>query len=137
MTQLKFVGQDEVRIDGAAKVSGAAQYIDDLEFGPGLLYAEIIESPYAHAQILSIDTKKAEQVPGVVKVVTGKDFPYSFGLYMHDRFVCAQERVRFVGEQVAAVIARDIVSAKRAIALTMLSNSASCFVSGRQSLPSS
>jgi CO/xanthine dehydrogenase Mo-binding subunit len=114
MTQLKFVGQDEVRIDGPAKVSGAAQYIDDLEFGPGLLYAEIIESPYAHAQILNIDTKRAEREPGVVKVVTGKDFPYSFGLYMQDRYVFAQDRVRFVGEQVAAVIARDIVSAKRA-----------------------
>lgn len=117
MSELKFVGKEEIRIDGITKVSGAAQYIDDIEFGPGLLYAEIVESPYAHAEIISIDTKKAEQVPGVVKVVTGKDFPYSFGLYMQDRYVFAQDQVRFVGEQVAAVIARDIPTAKKAAKL--------------------
>ena len=117
MSDLKFVGHDEVRIDGKAKVTGAAQYIDDLDFGPGLLFAEIVESPYAHAEIISIDTSKAERAEGVVKVVTGKDFPFSFGLYMQDRFVFAQDRVRFVGEQVAAVIARDSVAAKRAARL--------------------
>jgi CO/xanthine dehydrogenase Mo-binding subunit len=117
MSDLKFVGQDEVRIDGYAKISGAAQYVDDLEFGPGLLFAEIVESPFAHAQIIDIDTTKAALVPGVVKVVTGKDFPFSFGLYMQDRYVFAQDRVRFVGEQVAAVIAHDIVSAKKAAKL--------------------
>jgi carbon-monoxide dehydrogenase large subunit len=117
MNELKFVGHDAVRIDGAVKVSGAAQFVDDLEFGPGLLFAEIIESPYAHAEILKIDTSKAERVPGVVKVVTGKDFPFSFGLYMQDRYVFAQDRVRFVGEQVAAVIASDIITAKRAAKL--------------------
>jgi carbon-monoxide dehydrogenase large subunit len=117
MSDLKFVGQDEIRIDGLVKISGAAQYVDDLEFGPGLLFAEIVESPYAHAEIISIDTLKAQQVPGVVKVVTGKDFPFSFGLYMQDRYVFAQDRVRFVGEQVAAVIARDIVTAKKAAKL--------------------
>jgi CO/xanthine dehydrogenase Mo-binding subunit len=117
MSELKFIGKEEVRIDGIAKVSGAAQYVDDIEFGPGLLYAEIVESPYAHAEIISIDTRKAEQVPGVVKVVTGKDFPYSFGLYMQDRYVFAQDRVRFIGEQVAAVIARDIPTAKKAAKL--------------------
>ena len=117
MSDLKFVGQDEIRVDGKVKVSGAAQFVDDLDFGPGLLYAEIVESPYAHALIKSINTKAAEQFPGVVKVVTGKDFPYRFGLYMHDRFVFAQDRVRFVGEQVAAVIARDPVTAKKAAKL--------------------
>ncbi len=117
MSSLKFVGQDAIRIDGKAKVSGAAQYVDDLEFGPGLLFAEIVESPFAHAEILKIDTSKAERVPGVIKVVTGKDFPFSFGLYLQDRYVFAQDRVRFVGEQVAAVIAIDIVTAKRAAKL--------------------
>ena len=117
MSELKFVGRDEVRIDGKAKVAGAAQYIDDLEFGPGLLFAEIVESPFAHAEIISIDTTKAERAEGVVRVVTGKDFPFSFGLYMQDRYVFAQDRVRFIGEQVAAVIARDPVAAKKAARL--------------------
>ena len=117
MSELKHVGQAAVRIDGLDKVSGAAVYVDDMDFGPNLLHAEIIESPFAHARIRSIDTSEAEKVPGVVKVVTGDDFPYRFGLYMQDRWIFARDRVRFVGEQVAAVIARDAGSAKRAAKL--------------------
>jgi CO/xanthine dehydrogenase Mo-binding subunit len=117
MTDLKVVGTSPSRIDGLEKVTGAATYVDDLAFGPDLLYAEIVESPYAHALIKSIDTSAAEKVPGVVRVVTGKDFPYRFGLYMQDRFIFPTDRVRFVGEQVAAVVARDAKTAKRAAKL--------------------
>jgi CO/xanthine dehydrogenase Mo-binding subunit len=116
MTDLKYVGRREPRIDGLDKVTGAAEYVDDLEFGPALLHAAVVESTHAHARILSIDTAAAEAMPGVVKVVTGKDFPFKFGLYMKDRHIFAQDRVRFVGEQVAAVIARDARTAKRAAA---------------------
>lgn len=111
MNEYKFVGKSSVRVDGKVKISGAAQFIDDLDFGPNLLFAEIVESKFAHAIINSIDTSEAEKIPGVVKIVTGKDFPFRFGLYMHDRYIFAQDRVRFVGEQVAAVIARDAVTA--------------------------
>jgi carbon-monoxide dehydrogenase large subunit len=117
MTQLKYVGESAQRIDGLEKVTGAATYVDDLEFGPNLLHAEIVESPFAHALIKKIDTAQAEKVPGVVRVVTGKDFPYRFGLYMQDRYIFPTDRVRFVGEQVAAVIARDAQTAKRAAKL--------------------
>ncbi len=115
--QLTTVGAPVTRIDGLEKVAGSARYVDDLDFGPDLLYAEIVESPHPHALIRSIDTAAAEAVPGVVKVVTGRDFPYTFGLYMKDRYVFAQDRVRFVGEQVAAVIARDPKVARRAARL--------------------
>ena len=117
MSELKHVGQPSVRIDGLDKVSGAAVYVDDMDFGPNLLHAEIIESPFAHARIKNIDTAEAEKIPGVVKVVTGDDFPYRFGLYMQDRWIFARDRVRFVGEQVAAVIARDAQTAKLAAKL--------------------
>jgi len=117
MTQLKHVGKSAQRIDGLDKVTGAATYVDDLEFGPNMLHAEIVESPFAHALIKKIDTTQAERVPGVVRVVTGKDFPYRFGLYMQDRYIFPTDRVRFVGEQVAAVIARDAQTAKRAAKL--------------------
>jgi len=117
MDEYKFVGKSSVRVDGKVKISGAAQFIDDLDFGPNLLFAEIVESKFAHALINSIDTSEAEKIPGVVKIVTGKDFPFRFGLYMHDRYIFAQDRVRFVGEQVAAVIARDAVTAKAAAKL--------------------
>lgn len=117
MSDLKYVGSSSVRIDGLEKVTGAATFVDDIDFGPDLLHAVIVESPHAHALIRNIDTREAEKVPGVVKVVTGSDFPYKFGLYMKDRYIFAQDRVRFVGEQVAAVVARDLKTAKRAARL--------------------
>ncbi len=117
MRAFKYVGKPIQRVDELEKITGAAQYVDDLEFGPNLLHAQLVESPHAHAKIKSIDTSEAEKVPGVVKVVTGKDFPYYFGLYMQDRYIFAMEKVRFVGEQVAAVIARDLETAKKAAKL--------------------
>ncbi|MEA2024910.1 MAG: xanthine dehydrogenase family protein molybdopterin-binding subunit, partial [Actinomycetota bacterium] len=104
---LTTVGTPAVRIDGLDKVSGAAEFVDDMDFGPGLLYAAIVESPHAYARILSIDTTEAEAAQGVARVATGKDFPYKFGMYMEDRYIFAQDYVRFVGEQVAGVIARS------------------------------
>ena len=117
MTDYKYIGKSAVRVDGKAKISGAAPYIDDIEFGPGLLYAAVVESPHAYAKIRKIDVSKALKVEGVVKIVTGEDFPYRFGLYMHDRYVFAQGHARFVGEQVAAVIARTPAIAKKAAKL--------------------
>ena len=73
-----------------------------------------MESPHAHARVLEIDTTAAAAIPGVLAVVTGADFPFTFGLYMKDRYIFAQDRVRFVGEQVAAVVARDPQTALRA-----------------------
>ncbi len=113
----KFIGKDIVRIDGREKISGAAIYGDDIDFGPNLLHAEIVSSTQAHALIISIDTSEAEKVQDVVKVFTGKDFPYKFGLYMKDRYIFAQDKVRFYGEQVAAVVARTPQAAKKAAQL--------------------
>jgi CO/xanthine dehydrogenase Mo-binding subunit len=58
--ELKSVGTGAVRIDGLDKISGAAEYVDDMDFGPGLLHAAIVESPHAYARIVSIDTTAAE-----------------------------------------------------------------------------
>ncbi|MBU0677475.1 MAG: xanthine dehydrogenase family protein molybdopterin-binding subunit [Verrucomicrobia bacterium] len=107
MSDLKYVGTSTVRVDGAPKVMGAATYVDDMDFGGNLIYAQVVESPHAHALIKGIDTSEAEAVPGVIRVVTGEEFPFTFGLYMQDRYVFARDRVRFVGEQVAAVLSRD------------------------------
>ncbi|MFH1729523.1 MAG: xanthine dehydrogenase family protein molybdopterin-binding subunit [Pseudomonadota bacterium] len=117
MTKFKHVGKSPERIDGLEKITGVAQYVDDINFGPNLLHAHIVESPHANAIIKGIDTSKASKVEGVVKVITGKDFPYKFGLYMKDRYIFAQDRVRFVGEQVAAVIAKTPAIAKKAAKL--------------------
>ncbi|PKM96956.1 MAG: dehydrogenase [Elusimicrobia bacterium HGW-Elusimicrobia-3] len=114
---LKVVGKSVLRVDGWEKIKGAAQYTDDLQFGPGLLYAALVESPHAHARIKSLDTSAAEKLGGVVKVVTGRNFTQKFGLYMNDRYVFATDIVRFVGEQVAAVVATDPKIALRGAAL--------------------
>ncbi len=114
---LELVGKSVQRIDGWEKIKGAAQYTDDLQFGPGLLYAALVESPHAHARIKSLDTSAAEKLEGVVKVVTGRNFKQKFGLYMNDRYVFATDTVRFVGEQVAAVVATDPKIALRGAAL--------------------
>lgn len=117
MDSLKCVGKPASRIDELDKITGAATFVEDINFGPDLLYAAIVESPYAHALIIKIDVSRASKIPGVVKVVTGKEFPHKFGLYMKDRYVFAQDRVRFAGEQVAAVIAQDPKTAFRAAKL--------------------
>ena len=112
MKNYKYIGKPIVKVDGKDKVTGAALYTDDIDFGPDLLYAEIVESVHAHAMIIGIETEEALKVPEVLAVVTGKDFPYTFGLYMKDRFIFAQDRVRFYGEQIAAVVARTPKAAK-------------------------
>jgi CO/xanthine dehydrogenase Mo-binding subunit len=117
MADYKYIGKPVMRVDGQVKISGTAQFVDDLEFGPNMLYAAIVESTQAHALINGIDTTEAAAIPDVVKIVSGRDFPFKFGLYMHDRFVFAQDRVRFIGEQVAAVIARHPATALKAAGL--------------------
>ncbi|MDD4309076.1 MAG: xanthine dehydrogenase family protein molybdopterin-binding subunit [Candidatus Cloacimonetes bacterium] len=117
MKDYKFIGKDITRIDGLEKISGAAIYGDDIDFGASMLHAELVQSTQAHAIIKSIDISEALKVKDVYKIFTGKDFPYKFGLYMKDRYIFAQDKVRFVGEQVAAVVARTPGAAKRAAAL--------------------
>jgi carbon-monoxide dehydrogenase large subunit len=99
------VGESKTRVDVFEKITGAATFADDFEFGPGLLYARIKRSPHPHALIKSIDTSKAEALPGVKVVVTGEDFDGYLGLYLLDRHIFARDRVRFVGEPVAGVAA--------------------------------
>ena len=113
--ELKYVGKRAVRIDGLEKITGAAKYTDDLDFGPSMLYVAVLESPYAHAIIKNIDTTEAEKMPGVRAVLSGKDFPEKFGLYLKDNSIFPADRVRYVGEQVAAVVAETPAQAQVAV----------------------
>ena len=99
------VGQSVPRIDSYEKVTGSATFADDMQFGPGLYYGRLVRSPYAHALIKHMDASRALSVPGVKAVVTGKDVPNNIGLYLIDRPIFARERVRYVGEPVAGVVA--------------------------------
>ncbi len=111
------VGKSVPRVDAYEKVTGAAAYVDDMAFGPGLYYGKIVRSPYAHALIKSIDTSKALALPGVKAVVTGQENPMMLGLYLKDRYIYAHDRVRFVGEAVAGVVAVSEEIAEKAAGL--------------------
>jgi CO/xanthine dehydrogenase Mo-binding subunit len=111
------IGASLPRNDIFEKVTGTAVYTDDFQFGNKLLYARAKRSPYPHALIKKIDTGKAEALPGVKVVVTGKDFPNRIGLYLQDKTIFATDRVRFVGEAVAAVAAISDEVAMKAVEL--------------------
>ena len=111
------IGVSKPRLDAREKVTGAAIFTDDLQFGAGLLYARVKRSPHAHALIKSIDINKAKALPGVKVIVTGEDFPNRLGLYLRDRFIFARDRVRFVGEAVASVAAVSEEIADQAVDL--------------------
>ncbi|HUV14970.1 MAG TPA: xanthine dehydrogenase family protein molybdopterin-binding subunit [Pelolinea sp.] len=113
----KLVGSDVLRVDVREKASGAAVFTDDIQFGNNLLHARIKRSPHPHALIKSIDTRKAEALPGVKAVVTGDDFPGKIGLYLKDRNIIARDRVRFIGEPVAGVAAVTEEIAEKALDL--------------------
>ncbi|HPS41094.1 MAG TPA: xanthine dehydrogenase family protein molybdopterin-binding subunit [Anaerolineaceae bacterium] len=100
-----LIGASVTRNDVFEKVTGTAVYLDDIQFGNKLLYARAVRSPYPHALIKKVDTSKAEKLPGVKAIVTGKDFPERMGLYIKDKTIFAVDRVRFLGEPVAAVAA--------------------------------
>jgi len=122
MTQYSLIGKRLPRLDAKDKVTGKALYTDDLSL-PGMLCGMILRSPLPHARIVAIDLSKALQLPGVKAVVTGDDTPkIKFGIisrspkYM-DEYPLAVDRVRFIGEEVAAVAAVDAEAAMEALDL--------------------
>ncbi|MBI9045141.1 MAG: xanthine dehydrogenase family protein molybdopterin-binding subunit [Anaerolineaceae bacterium] len=111
------VGKSVPRLDAFEKVTGSAQFTDDIPFGPGLLHARIKRSPHAHALIKSIDLERAKALPGVKVAITGESFDGYIGLYLQDRQLFARDRVRFIGEPVAAVAAVSEEIAEEALDL--------------------
>lgn len=110
------VKEDRVRPDGVAKVTGALKYLTDITF-PDMLYGKILRSAYPHAKILSIDTEEAEKLPGVDAVITYQDVPgmNRFGIVIPDQPVLCEERVRYVGDAIAAVAASSFEIAEEAL----------------------
>jgi CO/xanthine dehydrogenase Mo-binding subunit len=111
------VGRDIPRLDAREKITGRAQYSDDMSL-PGMLHAAVQQSPYAHAKIVSCDISAALALPGVVAVFTGDDIGYHYiGPFVKDETAIAKGKVRYIGEAVAAVAAIDQPTARRAAAL--------------------
>ena len=89
----RIVGKAVPRVDALAKVTGQAVYATDVRL-PGMLYGCALRSPLAHAKILEVDVSAARKVPGVRAVVTGKDFPYTFGHMIQDQPFLHQQDIR-------------------------------------------
>ncbi|AKP47397.1 xanthine dehydrogenase subunit D [Bacillus smithii] len=105
-----------IRPDGIDKVTGKLKFLTDLSFS-NMLHGKILRSAYPHAKIISVSTKKAEELPGVRAVVTSKDVPglNRFGLIFPDQPVLCDERVRYVGDAIAAVAAETVEIAEKAL----------------------
>src|SRR5215470_7469873 len=113
----KFVGKPIPRVEGAEKVSGRTPYAADVEI-PNGLWAKLLRSSLPHARILKVDTSKATKLPGVRAVITSVDIPPVLtGLRMKDMPLLARDRVRYVGEPVAAVAADSSEIAEDALNL--------------------
>ncbi len=111
------VGRSLPRVDAADKVTGRAKYAADYYF-ENMLFGKILHSPLAHGRIKSIDTSEAWKLPGVKLVLTGQDVPditYGVSPARYDEHVLAKDKVRYVGDEVAAVIAVDEETAAKAV----------------------
>jgi 4-hydroxybenzoyl-CoA reductase alpha subunit len=122
MQTFNIVGKDVPRNDAEAKARGTALYTDDLKL-PGMLFGRILRSPLAHAKIKHIDVSRAVNLPGVKCVITGEDTPkIKYGNWRlfpdtQDEYPLAVDKVRFIGDEVAAVAAVDADTAEEALGL--------------------
>lgn len=118
--ETSVIGKGVPKVDAVLKATGRAGYGADFSL-PGMLHGKILRSPIPHGKILHIDTKKALKLPGVRAIVTGKDFPwglkYGFTAATRDQTPLAQEKVRYIGDEVAAVAAIDEDVAEEALDL--------------------
>jgi len=114
--ELTVVGKPLPKVDAAAKVTGQTLFADDIVL-PRMLYAKILRSPHPHAAIKSIDVSAAAAYPGVLSTLVGSELPLSFGILpvSQDEHALALDKVRFVGDPVAAVAALDEESAEAAL----------------------
>jgi 4-hydroxybenzoyl-CoA reductase subunit alpha len=118
VTTFAIIGKPIPMVDAAAKTTGSGKYTDDLSL-PGMLIGKILHSPHPHARIKRTDTSRAEKLDGVVAVVVGSDAPNPYGILPvgHDEHALAVDKVRYVGDNVACVVAEDEATAEQALEL--------------------
>ena len=115
---LRVIGVPRRRVDGRAKVTGQTRFADDM-FLPRMAHCKLLRSPHPHARILKIDVSRAMAHPGVYLVLTGKDLPIQYGILpvSQDEQALCVDHVRHVGDPVAAVVAREELTAFEALDL--------------------
>ncbi len=116
--EFSVIGKPITKIDGLSKTTGQARYADDLKL-PRMAFCRLLRSTRPHARILHVDTAKAAALPGVYAVITGQDLPIRYGVLPvgQDEQALCSDKVRFVGDAVAAVAAVDEETAERALDL--------------------
>src|SRR5579885_2741547 len=115
---MQTIGKPRRRVDARAKVTGQTRFADDLML-PRMVHCKLLRSTAPHARIVRLDASRARALDGVHLVLTGADFPVPYGILpvSQDEHALAVDRVRFVGDPVAAVIARDELTAFNALDL--------------------
>jgi 4-hydroxybenzoyl-CoA reductase alpha subunit len=118
LADFRVIGKSLRKIDAVAKVTGVTKFADDLTF-PRMLYCKLLRSTEPHAKIIKVDTSAAERLDGVIAVLTGKDLPIPFGILpvSQDEHALCLEKVRFIGDPVAAVAAISEETATAALDL--------------------
>src|SRR5579864_4823543 len=116
--EFDVVGTSLTRPDGLPKANGTARYADDLKL-PRMAFCRLLRATRPHARILSIDTSRAKEVKGVLAVITGEDLPVKYGVLPvgQDEQALCTEKVRYIGDAVAAVAAIDEETAEQALDL--------------------
>jgi 4-hydroxybenzoyl-CoA reductase alpha subunit len=116
--RLKVVGRPFRKVDARAKCTGQTLFADDIAL-PRMLYAKLLRSPVPHARIRRIDVSRAQALPGVMAVITGQDLPIPYGILpvSQDEHALCTDKVRFIGDTVAAVAAIDEETAFEALDL--------------------
>jgi 4-hydroxybenzoyl-CoA reductase subunit alpha len=115
---MRIIGTSRRRVDGRAKVTGQTRFADDVML-PRMAHCKLLRSSMPHARVSRLDVSRAAAHPGVYLVLTGRDFPISYGILpvSQDEHALAVDKVRFVGDPVAAVVARDELTAFEALDL--------------------
>ncbi len=117
MSRFSVINSCARRIDTPDKATGRAVFIDDMTF-PNMLYGALLQSPVPHARILSIDTSAAAKLPGVKDIVTAKEaglVKYGVSPARYDEILFCRDKVRYVGDEIAAVAAVDRETAEEAV----------------------
>ncbi len=117
MDKLDVVGKREPMLDALDKATGRARFTDDLAL-PGMLFGKILRSPVAHARVLHVDLTGAEKLTGVKGAISGRDIPkkkYGIVPMAKDEYALAIDKVRYIGDEVAAVVATSLDAAEEAV----------------------
>ncbi len=117
MSEERFIGKRVSAIDSPIKATGTADYVADIRL-PGMAYGKVLRSPHAHARIRSLDASRAKKLPGVLGVASRENTPTAkWGIFIKDEQAFCHEKVRFVGDEVAAVAAESAEIAEEALSL--------------------